>query len=117
VLDTAKVAPLEEYWEQHKSAESSHAESSDEPPSPFTAAQQRTRGLSSSIMLSPANQTLSEYHPAHSILDYLDTFGPLAFPLHRAALLRKRILLVTPAPVKLTCEYGKHFRSDERTPC
>ena len=33
-------------------------------------------------------------------------FGPLIFPLYKAALLRKRILLVTQAPVEIACKYG-----------
>jgi hypothetical protein len=44
--------------------------------------------------------TLASHHPAASLLELLDLFGPLLFPLYRAALLRKRILLVTEAPVE-----------------
>ena len=51
---------------------------------------------------------LPPMHPARSILHYLDTLGPLLFPLHRAALLRKRILLVTQAPVRPACEFGMY---------
>ncbi|KAF2433474.1 hypothetical protein EJ08DRAFT_731453 [Tothia fuscella] len=104
VHDTADVSQLEGYWKAHRLAESDEAESSEPQLSPYTASQKRTRALSS-LTLSPTTHKLPPYHPAHSILDYLDTFGPLTFPLHRAALLRKRILFVTPAPVKLTCEY------------
>jgi hypothetical protein len=106
ILDTENISPLEEFWEQYKSqpSDDGHGQS-EQPISPFTAAQRRNRALSS-LTLAHADQTLPPYHPAHSILEYLDTFGPLVFPLHRAALLRKRILLINPPPVKLTCEYG-----------
>jgi hypothetical protein len=35
----------------------------------------------------------------------METFGPLAFPIYRAALARKRILLVSHAPVETACNY------------
>ena len=38
---------------------------------------------------------------------FLDTFGPLIFPLYKTALLRKRILLVAQAPVELACNFGQ----------
>lgn len=37
----------------------------------------------------------------------LDKFGPLIFPIHRAALLRKRILISCHAPVHETCDFGR----------
>lgn len=69
----------------------------------------RTRSISDSTFLSTANLTtrLSPYHPALSLVEFLDTFGPLVFPLHRAALARKRILLITQAPVETACNFGK----------
>ncbi len=36
----------------------------------------------------------------------LDTFGPLVFPIYRAALLRKRILISCHAPVRQMCDFG-----------
>jgi hypothetical protein len=36
----------------------------------------------------------------------MDSFGPLIFPLYRAALLRKRILFMGEAPVHGACNYG-----------
>lgn len=38
-----------------------------------------------------------------SLAHDLDTFGPLIFPLQRAALLKKRILIITPTPVQPAC--------------
>ena len=44
-------------------------------------------------------------HPALSVPELLDTFGPLIFPLYRAALLRKRILFLGSAPVQRSCNF------------
>lgn len=38
-----------------------------------------------------------------SLAHDLDTFGPLIFPLQRAALLKKSILIITPTPVQPAC--------------
>jgi hypothetical protein len=100
VADTAKTEPLEQYWNEHRI----HGLEQLEPPDP-RAAQRRDRRLSTATVVL-ADQILPVGHPALSILEYLDTFGPLVFPLHRAALLRQRILLVRPPPVLLTCDYG-----------
>ena len=51
--------------------------------------------------------TIATEHPALSLPDLLSTFGPLLFPLHRAALLRKRILLLGSTPVQPACNYGE----------
>ncbi|KAF1353722.1 DUF2347 superfamily protein [Delphinella strobiligena] len=48
-------------------------------------------------------QVLSRDHPALSLASHLDMLGPLLFPLYRAALLRKRILILTHAPVHEAC--------------
>ena len=45
-------------------------------------------------------------HPALSLPEFCRVFGPLLFPLYRAALLRKRILLVGEAPVHENCDLG-----------
>ena len=49
---------------------------------------------------------LSRYHPAWSLTNLLDTFGPLIFPIYRAALLRQRILISGHVPVRETCNFG-----------
>jgi hypothetical protein len=38
-----------------------------------------------------------------SLAHHLDTFGPLIFPLQRAALLKRSILIISPAPVQPAC--------------
>lgn len=47
----------------------------------------------------------SSIHPANSITLLLDTLGPLIFPLYRAALLRKRILLLRKPPLQHLCDF------------
>jgi hypothetical protein len=66
----------------------------------------RKRSISDTAALVAPGQTLSLYHPALSLPEFVDTFGPLVFPLYRAALNRQRILLITGAPVELACNYG-----------
>ena len=67
----------------------------------------RHRTPSDGTNLLPPGQTLTPFHPALSLPDFLDDFGPLVFPLQRAALLRKRILFVGHAPVEKACNYGE----------
>ncbi|KAL8700736.1 MAG: hypothetical protein Q9224_000833, partial [Gallowayella concinna] len=73
--------------------------------SPNRQPRTRNRAVSSASALAPPGQTLSAHHPAQSLSTFLDTFGPLVFPLYRAALLRKRILLIGQAPVEVTCNF------------
>jgi hypothetical protein len=97
--------PLISYWEKHKF--NGNAEHSSLQLSPFTVAQKSARTLSTVTISTIEKHTLPCYHPALAITDYLDMFGPLIFPLHRAALLRKRILIIASAPIKQACEFGK----------
>jgi hypothetical protein len=103
---------LEKYWDQYKIAESELNNTTSPQLSPFSLAQRRSRGLSSTTLTIEDKQTLPIYHPARSFVDYLNMFGPLVFPLHRAALLRKRILIITPAPIRQACEFGKRNTID-----
>ncbi|KAL7272022.1 hypothetical protein RUND412_005192 [Rhizina undulata] len=48
---------------------------------------------------------LSPHHPARSLGEFIDVLGPLLFPLYRAALCRKRILIITTAPVERACKF------------
>ncbi|MCJ1476194.1 hypothetical protein MMC13_004859 [Lambiella insularis] len=120
VLDPKKTKPLEDFWEANKIAEetlseisSSRPESSnenrDEHPeseaSPSVKGRTRNRALSSASALASPGQALSPHHPALSLPALLDTFGPLVYPLYKAALLRKRILMITQAPVELACNF------------
>ncbi|RPB23207.1 hypothetical protein L211DRAFT_838729 [Terfezia boudieri ATCC MYA-4762] len=65
----------------------------------------RTRSISDSTLLLTPTTRLSPHHPVLSLVEFLDTFGPLVFPLYRAALARKRILLITQAPVETACNF------------
>ena len=69
----------------------------------------RKRAVTSASALAPPGQSLDPYHPALSLPSFLDTFGPLVFPLYKAALLRKRILLVGQAPVEQACNFGRQL--------
>ncbi len=66
----------------------------------------RNRSASDGAALVPPGHRLSPFHPAWSLTTLLDTFGPLIFPIHRAALLRKRILISGHAPVREVCNFG-----------
>jgi hypothetical protein len=66
----------------------------------------RNRSASDGTALIPPGHNLSLHHPAWSLTALLDTFGPLIFPIYRAALLRKRILISCHAPVQQTCDFG-----------
>ena len=69
----------------------------------------RKRAVTSASALAPPGQSLDPYHPALSLPSFLDTFGPLVYPLYKAALLRKRILLVGQAPVEQACNFGRQL--------
>ena len=119
--NTEDHAPLEEYYESNRIHEPIEApESPAESPSslryrpssrykpPFDSLNRhtRTRSISDTAALVAPGQALSPYHPALSLPEFVDTFGPLIFPLYRAALTRQRILLITGAPVELACNFG-----------
>jgi hypothetical protein len=106
IVDPSKTDILGTYWDEYGIA-SENEEFISPQLSPFTMAQRKTRALSSATLNADAKRTLPADHPAMAILNYVDTFGPLIYALHRASLLRKRILLVTSAPIRKACEYGK----------
>ncbi|KAF8863797.1 hypothetical protein BDZ45DRAFT_738003 [Acephala macrosclerotiorum] len=119
IVDSSKTKVLEEYWEEHKAQGLAPAADKDsllDSPSslmfkpirttPSTPkGHNRNRSASDGTTLLPPGHTLSTYHPARSLLRLLEVFGPLIFPIHRAALLRKRILITTHAPVQDTCNF------------
>lgn len=120
VQDPSTTQPLEDFWTAHQSQDND--ESADSEPhatspsvdrvhrtqnKPNGQARTRNRAISTASGLAPPGQSLSPHHPARSLSTFLDTFGPLIFPLYKAALLRKRILLVGQAPVELACNFGR----------
>ncbi|KAK8147977.1 hypothetical protein G3M48_000625 [Beauveria asiatica] len=109
--DASQTKLLERYWEQHQAPNDS-APKSPVPSLPASPIQhrrghKRNRSASDGAALSsgPAEHKLSTYHPAWSLATMLDTFGPLVFPIYRAALLRKRILISCHAPVHKICDF------------
>ncbi|KAI6246265.1 DENN domain-containing protein [Erysiphe necator] len=116
--DTKKTQILEDYWEKHK-VQTLPLKSSilqlpslsrtgfkSLPNSPLHArSHHRGRSLSDSQLIHSDMHTLSTHHPAWSMVKLLETFGPLIFPIYRAALLRQRILITTHAPVQETCNF------------
>ncbi|KAL8733134.1 MAG: hypothetical protein Q9166_002326 [cf. Caloplaca sp. 2 TL-2023] len=120
VKDPSNIKPLEAFWQEHQYTEDEAAvrpTSGEGSPSalgekrrrakssPNAQPRTRNRAVSSASALAPPGQTLSDHHPAFSFLNFLDTFGPLIFPLYKAALLRKRVLLIGQAPVELACNF------------
>ena len=119
--DPEKTQPLEDFWEQHEiNEEDRQGPKSPEISSPSADRNKRRQGqppsnsqirtrkraISTASALAPSGQGVSSHHPALSLPSFVDTFGPLIFPLYKAALLRKRILLLGHAPVELACNYG-----------
>ncbi|PGH37020.1 hypothetical protein GX50_00003 [[Emmonsia] crescens] len=109
--DPDNTEPLSTYWETYQLSED--AISPPDSPlgsiaslkTPVRDVYARHRALSDATALLTSKQSLAPYHPALSLPEFLDTFGPLVFQLYRAALLRKRILLVGEAPVEESCNF------------
>jgi hypothetical protein len=124
VLDGKDTTVLEQYWAKNKPREEDTTEQQpeatiskeslespavtfqDQPKPPRKQGHIRNRSTSDGGGLLFSGHTLSAYHPAWSLTSLLDTFGPLIFPIHRAALLRKRILISCHAPVQEVCNFG-----------
>ncbi|KAJ5158088.1 Protein of unknown function DUF2347 [Penicillium coprophilum] len=65
----------------------------------------RNRAFSDAMVLETFRPALTPFHPASSLPEFTECFGPLIFPLYRAALLRKRILFMGEVPVHTSCNY------------
>lgn len=106
IEDPTDHTALDTFWENHKKVDQERPESSttrDESPS---EGYQKLRALSTISLGTPnVTRTLPAHHPALAIPEFLQVFGPLLFPLARAALLQKRILILGEAPVEVTCNY------------
>ncbi|KAF6807098.1 duf2347 superfamily protein [Colletotrichum musicola] len=113
--DRKNTAVLDEYWKNNKATPETEQERppmdspsvsfSAEAAQPKKANHNRNRSASDGHALLPPGHRLSPYHPAWSLTTLLDTFGPLIFPIHRAAMLRKRILISCHAPVREICNF------------
>lgn len=104
------VKLLEEYWAKYRISDGQvdAAASTDELVS-AEGAQKKPNGYQKMRAMSDITQQplqkLSQHHPATALPVLFKMFGPLMFPLYRAALLRKRILLVGEAPVEVNCNF------------
>lgn len=119
--DREQTQLLEEYWDRNGAGETTAPQPLKDIPleSPLLGVKTarpglgrghtRNRSASDGTALIPPGHRLSPFHPAWSLTSLLDTFGPLIFPIHRAALLRKRILISCHAPVHEICNFGKLF--------
>lgn len=119
--DSTKTDLLEDFWSKYQQHDESIAQDPPMQPGTPSAAKSkrrqsqtspngqrhsRKRAVTAASAIAPPGQSLSPHHPALSLPTFLETFGPLIFPLYKAALLRKRVLLVGHAPVELACNYG-----------
>ncbi|KAL6703950.1 hypothetical protein ACN47E_008888 [Coniothyrium glycines] len=100
--DSELVAPLEEFWQEHQATPKTAGDASE---ATDRRGHSRARAVSTLSAVAPNDESLPPYHPALAILTYINLFGPLVFRLQQAALLRKRILFVGSAPVRLACEF------------
>ncbi|KIX07761.1 uncharacterized protein Z518_02415 [Rhinocladiella mackenziei CBS 650.93] len=107
-LNMEDTSALEEYWGKYK------PRPGDRPvQTPYDSAEQfssqqvngyrKARTMSTATTFISSLHALTPHHPALTLLDSINLFGPLIFPLYRAALLRKRILVVTDTPVEFSC--------------
>ena len=116
IHDGSDTSPLEQYWEEHRLQPSRTPappeESTDDLFIPKKGSQdnangyQKFRSMSTGSTFTPGMHTLAAHHPAVTLMEFLDVLGPLMFPLYRAAILRKRVLIVTEAPVEFACNIG-----------
>ena len=116
IRDMDNTERLEEYWEKHRIQDE---ETSRAPPpaSPSSyratdsnngpSGQRLSRVVTDAAAFTDSPHALSAHHPALSLPHFIKTFGPLIFRLYRAALLRKRILLLGEAPVHVNCDFGE----------
>lgn len=108
---------LSEYWDKHHVRDNEPRLEDTPPDSPAVLRRslkadrpdilQSRSSISDSAGLEATKPFLAPYHPALSLPDFVENFGPLIFPLYRASLLRKRILIMTEAPVQISCDYGR----------
>ncbi|KAE8351267.1 hypothetical protein BDV28DRAFT_23144 [Aspergillus coremiiformis] len=116
-LDMSNTESLSKYWETYEIRESDLSGMPPDSPleSPLSLrlrahggrqdSSTRSRTFSDAIVLETPRPALTPFHPASSLPEFLDSFGPLIYPLHRATLLRKRILFMAEAPVHMPCNY------------
>ncbi|KAK2762097.1 hypothetical protein FQN54_001104 [Arachnomyces sp. PD_36] len=118
IADEDDPQPLSEYWEDYQISDDDAASLPESPldsPSSLRSKPvepripresfRRSRALSDATALMTSKHGLTPFHPAFSLPEFVGSFGPLIFPLYKAALLRKRILITGDAPVQLPCNF------------
>lgn len=110
IEDGKDRSTLESYWKEHKLDEDSQIEAPTpstvrRPSLPAGLERKRKRARSDASTGLGTDRGVASDHPALAISDLLDTFGPLIFPIYRAALLRKRILILGNPPVQRSCNF------------
>jgi hypothetical protein len=110
VKDSEDTRSLELFWQKYKQDEANRSEAAS--PSavrrmslPPGLERKRKRASSDTATRFSNQQGAPNDHPALSVPELLDTFGPLLFPLYRAALLRQRIILLGTPPVQRSCNF------------
>jgi len=100
-VESERHDELQRYWDEYKldDRESSDARRRSKDEDDAEQSERKNQAM---------NGSLSTHHPAFGIDELFDTFGPLMFPIHRATLLRKRILFSATAPILRTCTFGKY---------
>ena len=103
---------LELFWTKHMKNETPRKDKIASPSAvketslPPSLDRKRKRARSDASASAPnAQGVFTRDHPALLVPELLDVFGPLLFPLYRAALLRKRILLLGSPPVQRSCNF------------
>ena len=110
VRNSEDTKSLELFWQTHKQDQTNRSEAAS--PSavrrmslPPGLERKRKRTSSDTATRFSNPQGDANDHPALAVPELLDTFGPLLFPLYRAALLRQRILLLGTPPVQRSCDF------------
>lgn len=115
VDDITNTAALDDYWQTHRLDRAGGVEQSISPQDIVEQGDEsqawKKKPISDAAGLGQDPHALSVDHPALSLAGHLEAFGPLLFPLYRAALLRKRILVLTHPPVQKACDLGKRDMS------
>ncbi|KAK4545309.1 hypothetical protein LTR36_003489 [Oleoguttula mirabilis] len=106
VKNTSDTRALELFWKKHRQDNGNQkgsASSATQHRDSLPAGLKRKRGSFDATTELKLDAEGAIDHPALYMPALLDAFGPLLFPLYRAALLRKRILLLGSPPVQLNC--------------
>lgn len=95
VQNSSDTRLLELFWKKHRSDDNARRHSAGPLASSPGGSKKRKRAFSEATLAGfNADGAWPLDHPALSVPKVLETFGPLLFPIHRAALSRQRILFL-----------------------